>query len=66
VAILPVDQAEEIERVYPRVKEYLDRRYELAKESGFGEGRPIRVLVDRNIEPSHIDAEADLPCYSAG
>jgi hypothetical protein len=64
VAILPVDQAEEIERVYPRVKEYLDARYRVAKESGFGEERLIRVLVDRNVEPSQIDAELDLPCFA--
>ena len=66
VAILPVDQASEIERVYPLVKEYLDGRYELTKESGFGEGRPIRVLIDRNVVPSHIDAELGLPCLDAG
>jgi hypothetical protein len=66
VAILPVDQAPEIERTYPRVKEYLDRRYELVKESGFGEGRPIRVLFDRNVVPSHVDAELGLPCLDAG
>jgi hypothetical protein len=66
VAILPVDQAEEIERTYPRVKKYLDGRYELAKESGFGEGRPIRVLIERNVAPSHIDAELGLPCLDAG
>lgn len=64
VAILPVDQAAEIERTYPRVKRYLDLRYEVAKESGFGEGRLIRVLVDRNVAPAHIDAELDLPCFS--
>src|SRR5688572_22495987 len=63
VAILPVDQASEIERVYPLVKEYLDGRYELTEESGFGEGRPIRVLIDRNVVPSHIDAELGLPCF---
>jgi hypothetical protein len=65
VALLPVDQAAEIERTYPRVKAYLDKRYEVAKESGFGEGRPIRVLVDRNVAASHRDAELDLPCFSA-
>jgi hypothetical protein len=65
VAILPVDQAAEIERTYPRVKTYLDERYEVARESGFGEGRPIRVLVDRNVALSHVDAELDLPCFSA-
>ncbi len=64
VAILPVDQAAEIERTYPRVKRYLDLRYEVAKESGFGEGRLIRVLVDRNIVPTRIDSELDLPCFS--
>ena len=63
VAILPVDQAEEIDRVYPRVKAYLDGRYELARESGFGEGRSIRVLVDRNIKASHLDTELELPCF---
>jgi hypothetical protein len=66
VAILPVDQADEIERVYPRVKEYLDGRYAVAKESGFGEGRPIRVLVDRSIEASHSDSELNLPCFTQG
>jgi hypothetical protein len=64
VAILPVDQADEIERVYPRVKEYLDGRYAVAKESRFGEGRPIRVLVDRTVEAAHVDAELDLPCFT--
>jgi hypothetical protein len=63
VAILPVDQAREIEQAYPRVKEYLDGRYAVAKESGFGEGRPIRVLVDRSVEPSHVDPELNLPCF---
>jgi hypothetical protein len=64
VAILPVDQAEELERTYPRVKKYLDKRYEVAGESGFGEGRPIRVLVDRTVASSHVDAELDLPCFT--
>jgi hypothetical protein len=45
------------------VKQHLDERYELAKESGFGEGRPIRVLVDRNIVPAHVDATLELPCF---
>ena len=66
VAILPGDQAEEIERTYPRVKRYLDMRYEVAKESGFGEGRPIQVLVDREVAPMHTDAELDLPCFQPG
>jgi hypothetical protein len=65
IAILPVDQADEIARVYPAVKQYLDERYELAEESGFGEGRPIRVLVDRTVPPSGVDAELNLPCFAA-
>lgn len=65
VTILPVDQVDDIERVYPRVKEYRDERYAVAKESGFGEDRAFRVLVDRNIEPLHVDAELDLPCFAA-
>jgi hypothetical protein len=64
IAILPVDQVAEIEQAYPRVKQYLDERYTLANESGFGEDRPIRVLVDRHVAPSHIDDELDLPCFS--
>ena len=41
-------------------------RYEVAKESGFGEGRPIRVLIDRNVAPLRTDAELDLPCFKEG
>ena len=42
----PVDQVGEIENVYPILKKYIDSRYRLAKEDGFGEGRLLRVLVD--------------------
>ena len=64
VAILPVDHVQEIEQVYPIVRRYLDGRYTVAAESGFGEGRPFRVLVDRNAVPSHVDSELGLPCFS--
>jgi hypothetical protein len=63
IAILPVDHAQEIEEVYPIVKRYLDEHYDVAVESGFGEGRPFRVLVDRNAVPSHVDSELGLPCF---
>jgi len=64
IAILPVNRLDEIEGTYPIVKSYVDRRYELAQESGFGEARPIRVLVDRQAVPSHVDQELGLPCFS--
>jgi hypothetical protein len=64
IAILPVNRLDEIEGTYPIVKNYVDRRYELAEESGFGEARPIRVLVDRQAVPSHVDQELGLPCFS--
>jgi hypothetical protein len=64
IVILPVNRLDEIERSYPIVKDYVDRRYELAQESGFGEGRPIRVLIDRHAVPSHLDQELGLPCFS--
>jgi hypothetical protein len=64
VAILPLDRVDEIKRVYPIVQQYLDQRFELAQESGFGEGRPIRVLVNRDVPPAHTDSELGLPCYT--
>ena len=66
VVVLPSDQAGEIENVYPILKKYIDSRYRLAKEDGFGEGRPLRVLVDSQAAPAHIDAELGLPCFTAG
>ena len=62
VVILPVYAAEEVETVYPILKKYLDTRYRLAAESGFGEERPFRVLVDRQTATSQADAELKLPC----
>lgn len=66
IVILPVYAVSELESVYPILKKYLDGRYMLAKESGFGEGRPFRILVDREAAPARTDAELDLPCFSAG
>jgi len=63
VVVLPVDQVGEIENVYPILKTYIDSRYGVAKEDGFGEGRPLRVLVDSQSVVSHIDAELGLPCF---
>jgi hypothetical protein len=64
VVVLPSDQAGEIESVYPILKKYIDSRYRLAKEDGFGEGRPLRVLVDSQAVASHTDPELGLPCFS--
>ena len=66
VVVLPVDQAGEIESVYPILKKYIDSRYRLVKEDGFGEGRPFRVLIDRLKTPSHSDHELGLPCFRRG
>jgi hypothetical protein len=63
VVVLPVDQVGEIENVYPILKKYIDNRYRLAKEDGFGEGRPLRVLVDSQAVPTHVDTELGLPCF---
>lgn len=64
VVVLPVDQVAEIENVYPILKKYIDSRYRLAEEDGFGEGRPLRVLVDSQVAASHSDPELGLPCFS--
>jgi hypothetical protein len=64
IAILPIDQAGEIKNVYPILKKYIDSRYRLAKEDGFGEGRPLGVLVDSQATSSHLDPELGLPCFS--
>jgi hypothetical protein len=63
VVVLPVDQAVEIESVYPILKKYIDGRYHVAKEDGFGEGRLLRVLIDGQIAPTHVDTELGLPCF---
>lgn len=64
IAILPMNRLKELEQTYPIVREYVESRYEIAGESGFGEGRPFRVLVDRRAIPSHIDPELGLPCFT--
>jgi hypothetical protein len=63
IVILPVNEMTEFEQTYPIVKRYVDERYGLAQESGFGEGRLFRVLVDRGAMPSHVDRELGLPCF---
>jgi len=63
VVIQPVNTMEEVEQTYPILKRYIDERYQLAQESGFGEGRLFRVLVDRQAVPSHVDEEIGLPCF---
>jgi hypothetical protein len=64
IVILPVNRVSELEQVYPIVRDYVYERYELALESGFGEDRPFRVLVDRRASPSHVDRELGLPCFT--
>ena len=65
VVIQPVNTMKEVEQTYPRVKRYVDERYQLAQESGFGEGRLFRVLVDRQAVPSHVNQELGLPCFGS-
>ena len=49
------------------VSSYLDEHYVIATESGFGRMRPLfRVLVERDLQASHIDAQLGLPCCAAG
>ncbi len=63
IVIWPENEIREVEQAYPIVMRHIDERYELAQESGFGEGRLFRVLVDRHITPTHIDQELGLPCF---
>jgi hypothetical protein len=65
IVILPVYAVEEVTTVYPTLWKYLGSRYRLANESGFGEERPFRVLVDSRKTASHDDTELGLPCFSA-
>ena len=64
VVILPMNRLKELEQTYPIVREYVEARYEIAGESGFGEDRPFRVLVDRRAIPSHVDPGLGLPCFT--
>jgi hypothetical protein len=63
IVLLPVYAVGELETVYPILKTYIDSRYHLAMESGFGEDRPFRVLVD-NQRTASTDVEWGLPCFS--
>ena len=63
IVILPVNEMREFEQSYPIVKRYIDERYVLVEESGFGEGRLFRVLADRQTVRSHVDDELGLPCF---
>lgn len=63
IVILPVNEIKEFDESYPIVKRYIEQHYELAQESGFGEGLVFRVLVDRRLTPSHVDQETSLPCF---
>ena len=63
IVILPVNEVMEFEQTYPIVKRYVDERYVLVEESGFGEGRLFRVLADRQTVRSHVDDELRLPCF---
>ena len=64
IVILPIYAVAEVEAVYPTLKKYVDSRYRLAMESGFGEERPFRVLVDNQKTASLTDSELGLPCFS--
>jgi hypothetical protein len=64
VVILPMDRLFDIDSTYVIVKRYVDGRYTVAKESGFGEGRPFRVLVDSQAVSTRLDEETGLPCFA--
>jgi hypothetical protein len=64
--ILPAYAVEEVSTVYPTLWKYLESRYRLAKESGFGEERLFQVLVDSQKTASHDDPTLGLPCFSTG
>ena len=66
IVILPVNEVKEFEASYPIVKRFIDERYVLATESGFGEERPFGVLVYRQAVGSHMDEECGLPCFRDG
>lgn len=63
VVLLPMNRLFDIEATYGVVKQYVDGRYVVAKESGFGDPRAFRVLVDRQRPPDHVDPELGLPCF---
>jgi hypothetical protein len=56
-------QAKVLPLAFPLVDEYLRRRYSVAAESAFGEGRVFRVLVDARLTPTGTYEPLGLPCY---
>jgi len=65
VVLLPMNRLFDIDATYGIVKKYVDSQYVVAAESGFGESRAFRVLVDPRIRPDHVDPELGLPCYAS-
>jgi hypothetical protein len=64
VVLLPMNRLFDIDSTYAIVKGYVDMRYAVARESGFGEERQFRVLIDRRAVPTGSDAETGLPCFT--
>jgi hypothetical protein len=64
LVLLPMNRLFDIDSTYAIVKRYVDGRYVVAKESGFGDSRAFRVMVDPRITPDHTDPELGLPCFS--
>jgi len=63
--LLPMNRLFDIDATYGIVKKYVDSQYVVAAESGFGESRAFRVMVDPRIQPDHVDPELGLPCYAS-
>ena len=53
----------DFERAFPAVREYINAKYVVAKESTFGWHRPLKVLVDPNRPPTGTYEPLGLPCF---
>jgi len=64
IVLVPMNRLFDIDATYSTVKRYVDTRYVVAAESGFGDARAFRVMVDSQIAPDHMDPELALPCFA--
>jgi hypothetical protein len=51
-------------RDYPRIRAWIDERYEIERQSDFGGNKPVTVWADRTRRPETMHPPMGLPCFT--
>lgn len=63
VAIIRLPAHEEIARQFPLIENYLRGRFAPLADAPLTDGDSIRLLVNRSLRPTRVDAQTRWPCY---